>query len=72
MKDIEHDENWADEQGAVAAEDRRPAAMPCSATKVSLLDMFKDHYWDSLEKDRDIVIAHISAVLDMYDFGDAE
>lgn len=40
----------------------------CSVTKASLLDMFKDHYWDTFEDDRDLIIAHITEVLNMYDF----
>jgi hypothetical protein len=31
-----------------------------------LLKVFADHYWDSLEKDKGIVLAHIRAVLDKY------
>lgn len=35
--------------------------------KIALLDLFKDHYWDSLEKDREEILAHIEAVMSMYE-----
>lgn len=28
-------------------------------------NLFVDHYWDSLEKDRDLILCHIDAVLQM-------
>ena len=26
---------------------------------------FVDHYWDSFEKDRDLILTHINSVMDM-------
>ena len=46
--------------------------LACSATKTALLDMFKDHYWDSLEDSREFIIKHISSVLDICEFEDSK
>lgn len=32
-----------------------------------LKELVKDHYWDSLEKDKAIIIAHLSALIDNHD-----
>ncbi len=33
------------------------------AMRVPLLGLFEDHYWDSFENDKEIVLAHIKGVL---------
>ena len=44
------------------------AVIPGSVTKASLLDMFKDHYWDSFEGQHELILKHIESVLDTAKF----
>lgn len=34
---------------------------------MSLRQLFTDHYWDSFEGDKDLVLKHVNAVLDLHE-----
>lgn len=42
-----------------------PQLLDLAARMAAPMKLFEDHYWDSLHKDRDIILLHVKAVLGM-------